>query len=168
MKKILCVFVCILFLAGCGNQSTKEVENKIPDFYGFGTDVYTVVNDVKICAKAEYTSFDKLVLTFTSPETVKDMQIICKDGECEVNLYELSFLISNEQLPFNSLCVCLKSCAESIKSATAENGYYSFVSNGYKCKLYVDDETKHFQKLAVNETDILFFENFKYYSGQDE
>lgn len=166
MKKILCIIVCILLLAGCGKNISKEVEYEIPDFNGFGADVYTVVNDVKICAHAEYVEFDNLTLTITSPESVKGMEIICKDGECKINLNELSFLISDEQLPFNALCVSLKNCVENIKTAVAENGYYTYTVNGYNCHLYVDDETKHFQKLSVNGTDALFFENFQYYSGQ--
>lgn len=168
MKRVILVFVFVLFLAGCQTQKNKELENEIPDFYGFSTDVYTVANDVKICAKAEYTSFNELVLNFTEPETVKDMQIICKDGECEVKLQELSFFVSRDNLPFNALCVCLESCGENIKSATNENGCYTFMSKGYKCELYVENETKKFQKLAINGTDVLFFESFEYYTGQSQ
>lgn len=168
MKKLLCVLVCILLLAGCNNNNAKEVENEIPDFNGFKTDVYTDVNGIKISAYAEYSVIDELVLTITSPESAKGMKIISKDGECKVDFQELSFSFSDEYLPFNAVCVSLKSCAENIKTATAENEYYSYSINGYNCHLYVDDETKHFQKLTVNGTDTLIFENFEYFTGQTE
>ena len=78
MKKILCIFICVLLFAGC-EKSPKEVENEIPDFYGFRTDVKTMVNDVNISANAEYTELGGLVLTLTSPESVKGMKIIIID-----------------------------------------------------------------------------------------
>ena len=70
MKKLLCIFICVLLFAGC--EKTKEAENEIPDYYGFTTEVETVVNDISISADAEFTENDKLVLTLTSPESVKE------------------------------------------------------------------------------------------------
>ncbi len=160
--------MCILLLSSCTSEKTKDAENEIPDFYGFTTDVYTTVNDVKICAKAQYVAFDTLTLTFASPETVKDMIINVKDGECEVTLHELSFLLPNDKLPFNALCVSLASCGENIKSATLENGCYSFMSGENQCQIFINEETKSFEKMVVNGVYTLFFENFTYNLGQSE
>ncbi len=155
-------------LSSCTSQKSKEVENEIPDFYGFTTDVYTTVNDVKISGKAHYIAYNTLTLTFTSPETLKDMKIIVKDGECEVTLHELSFSLSNESLPFNALSNAILSCGENVKSATYKSGIYSYISNENRYEIYADNDTKNFQKLVINGTDTLYFENFRYITGQSE
>ena len=105
MKKFLCIFICILLFAGC--EKTKESQNEIPDFYGFKTDVKTVVNDISITANAEFTEIDKLVLTLTSPESVKGMKISIKDNECTIDYHSLSFSVLLKSMPFDSLCVSL-------------------------------------------------------------
>ncbi len=155
-------------LAGCTKQKTKEVENEIPDFFGFTTDFETTVNDVKICGKAEYVAFNTLKMTFTSPETLKDIKINVKDGECEITLCELSFSMSCDSLPYKALPNLILSCGENIKSSKHENGVYSFVQNDNKCEIYAENETKHFQKLVVNGVDTIFFENFTYNLGQSD
>ena len=166
MKKILCVFVCILFLAGCGRINTKE--NIIPDFIGFRTDVKTTFNNVEISAYAEYDEIQGLSVTLKTPESVNGMKIMCKDGECKIDFHELSFVIPHKELPFSSFFVALESCAENIRISTYENGYYSYTVNGNMCQIYVDEETKKFVKLSVNGADMLFFENFEYVMGQTE
>ncbi len=155
-------------LAGCTKQKSKEVENEIPDFLGFTTEFQATVNDVKLCGKAEYVAFNTLTMTFTAPETLKDMKITVKDGECEITLCELSFSLPCESLPFKALPNVLISCGENIKSAKLENGFYTFVSNDNKCEIYVENNTKRFQKLVVNGADTIFFENFTYNLGQSE
>ncbi|MBR2954501.1 MAG: hypothetical protein IKC45_08975 [Clostridia bacterium] len=162
MRKILCILVMILLLAGCEKEKTKEYE--IPDFRGFKTDVYTVINDTKITGSAEFTELQGLVLTLTSPESLKGMEIICKDGECKTNLHTLSFSVLYENLPPNSLPTSLMACAESAKTAIYENGYYKFSVNGHTYQLYIDENG--FTKLSTDGNDILHFENFKYNMGQ--
>ncbi len=168
MKKLLCVFVCILLLSGCGKTNTKENKNEIPDFTGFSTDVKTTLNDVNISAGTQYSEVSGFLVTLNSPESVKGMKIMCKDGECKIDFHELSFVIPHKKLPLTSFFVALESCAENIKTATYENGYYSYNINGNACNLYIDEETKHFQKLSVNGEDTLFFENFQYVMGQTD
>lgn len=164
MKRILCVFMMILLLAGCEKEKTKEME--IPDFRGFKTDVYTEINDTKIMGSAVYTELNGLVLTLTSPESVKGMEIICKDGECKTNLHELSFSVSYKNLPPNSLPSSLMACAENAKTAVYENGYYKFIVNGYTYQLYVDENG--FKRLSTDGNDILHFQNFQYITGQTQ
>lgn len=167
MKRFLCIFICILLFAGC-QKNSKEVESEIPDFYGFRTDVKTIVNNVNISANAEYTELDKLVLTFISPESVKGMKMIIKDGECEILYHSLSFSVPVESMPFDSLCVSLNACAENVKTANRENDYYVYSSDGSTYHLYVDGETKHFKNIKVNENVIITFENFQFLTGQTD
>lgn len=166
MKRILCVFVCILLLSGCERINTKE--NEIPDFMGFRTDVKITFNNVEISAYTEYDEVQGLSIVLKKPESVKDMRIVCKDGKCKIDYQELSFSFSHKKLPYSSFFVALESCAENIKTSIYENGYYSYVVNGNICHLYVDEKTKNFVKLSVNETDMLFFENFEYVMGQTQ
>ncbi len=167
MKRFLCFFICVLLLTGC-EKSSKEVENEISDFYGFKTDVKTVVNNINISASAEYIEFDKLVLTLTSPESVKGMKISIKDGECEIEYQSLSFSVPLRSMPFDSLCVSLNACAENIQTAKYENGYYTYYSNGNTYRLYTDEKTKDFTKIKVNEKEIITFENFLFLTGQSD
>lgn len=165
MKKLLCIFICILLFAGC--EKTKESQSEIPDFYGFKTDVKTVVNDISITANAEFTEIDKLVLTLTSPESVKGMKISIKDNECTIDYHSLSFSVPIKSMPFDSLCVSLDACAQSVKTAEYHIDHYSYSYNGNTYNLYVDNETNHFKKITVNENEIITFENFQFIYGTD-
>ncbi len=167
MKRFLCVLICLLLLAGC-EKNSKEVENEILGFYGFRTDVKTVVNGINISAVAEYTETDKLILTLTSPDSVKGMTIKIKDGECEIEYQSLSFFVSVSSMPFDSLCVSLNGCAENFKTADYVNNYYSYSMDGYIYHLYVDKETNNFYKIMVNDNEIITFENFRFLNGHTD
>ena len=166
MKKILCIFVCVLLCAGC-QKNPKEVKNEIPDFYGFRTDVKTIVNDVNVSANAEYTELDGLVITLTSPESVNGMIIKIKDNECEVLYHSLSFFVPVNSMPFDSLCVGLNSCAKKAETATYQNDNYVYSYDGNTYHLYTDNETNHFQKISATENEIITFENFEFIYGTD-
>ncbi len=165
MKKLLSFLLCIFLLHGCENK--KEVENKIPDFYGFKTVINTTINDVKISAKAEYESFDKLVLTFSLPESVNGMQIVLENGEYTLTYDDLTFSLSKNSVPFSMVCEIVRACAEGIKSATYQDKIHIFSSNGHIYKL-TTDELNNFQKLVVDETYTINFENFEYIMGHTE
>lgn len=147
-------------------MNTKDNKNEIPDFLGFSTDVKTTFNNVDLWASATYNEITGLSVIMNAPESVKGMKIMCKDGECKIYFQELSFSITHKRLPFTSFFVSLESCAENIKSAIPENGCYLYNVNGNLCRLCVDEESKHFQKLSINGNDVLFFDNFQYVMGQ--
>lgn len=149
-------------------MNTKEGKNEIPDFIGFSTDVKTTLNTVDLQASATYNEITGLSVIMNAPESVKGMEIVCKDGECKVDFQELSFVFSHKKLPFTSFFVALESCAENVKASMAEEDCYSYNADGNLYCLYVDEETKHFQKLSINGNDVIFFENFEYVMGQTE
>ncbi len=164
MKRFLCVFICFLLLAGC-EKNSKEVKSEFPDFYGFKTEVKTTVNDVNVSAIAEYVEHSGLALTFTSPESVKGMKMSIKDGECEITMQSLSFVVPIQSMPYDSLCVSLNSCVENIRTAKYENGCYTYSKDGNTYHLYVDDKTKVISKIAVNEKEVVTFSNFCFSQG---
>lgn len=166
MKKLLCIFVCVLLCAGC-QKNPKEVKNEIPDFYGFRTDVKTIVNDINVSANAEYTELDGFVITLTSPESVNGMIIKIKDNECEILYHSLSFFVPVNSMSFDSLCVGLNSCAKNAKTAIYQNDNYVYSYDGNTYHLYIDNETNHFHKISVNENEIITFENFEFIYGTD-
>lgn len=165
MKKLLCFLLCIFLLHGC--ESKKEVENEIPDFYGFKSKINTTMNDVKISADVKYESFDKLVLTFLLPETVNGMKIVLENGEYTLTYDDLVFSLSEASVPFSMFCEMIKTCGNGIKSSTNQDNIYTFTSDGHIYKLMVDDTNK-FQKLVVDETYTVYFEDFQYIMGQTE
>ena len=71
-------------------------------------------------ANAEHDEVLGLSVTLMSPASVKDMKIVCKDGECKIDFHELSFVIPHKKLPFSSFFVALEACAENIKTASAK------------------------------------------------
>ena len=166
MKKLVCFLLCIFLLCGCENK--KEVENHIPDFYGFKSRVNTIINDVKISADVEYESFDKLVLTFLLPENIKNMRIELVNGDYIIEYDDLAFTISKENIPYNSICNIIMNCAENIKLATNNNGVYTFASKGQIYNVEIDMDTKSFKKVEVDKTCVIEFENFEYVMGHTE
>ena len=165
MKKLLCFLLCIVILQGCENK--KEVKNQIPDFIGFKTDVNTTINDVKISAKVEYTSFAQMILTFSLPESVNGMKIVFKNEEYAITYDDLTFSLSEGSVPFSMVCEMIKVCAENIKSASFMNDTYTFNLNNHIYKL-ITDEKGDFKKLTVDEMYIVYFENFEYIMGHTE
>ena len=165
MKKLLCFLLCVFLLHGC--EGKKEVENQIPNFLGFKTDVYTTINDVKISTRVECMSFNKLVLTFSLPESVSGMEIVFENDEYTLTYDGISFSVSENSMPFSGVCDALKTLAENIKYSTFQDDTYIFKSNGH-IYILTTDELNRFQKLTVDETYILEFENFEYIMGQTE
>ncbi len=168
MKKILCIFVCILLLGGCGKGNSKEVENEPADFGGFSCTVRTAVNEIEICADAKYIPYESLTFSFTSPEAVNGMTVNCKSGEYELQVKGLTFTVSGDKLPFSMMCRTLEDCLDKVQGTLPEKDLqtgatvYTYNSGTNICKLYVDSDTGAFKKLTVNGADTLIFENFAF------
>ena len=76
----------------------------------------------------------------------------------------LSF--SGEKLPFDMLCSSVENCLKNAMGKTPEekNGFlvYAYNAGGHLCSLYTEKESGTFVKLAVDGSDAVFFENFKF------
>ena len=172
MKKILCVFMCLIMLGGCSTLKIKEVKKEPLEISGFNTVIKSNVNDVQISANAEYIPFQSLNFTFNLPEAEKNMQILCNNGEYTVNMNKLSFTFTGEKLPFNMICRTLETCINSVQGVSPETDaetdllVFSYNAEGHICELYTEKDTKKFVKLKVDGNDLLFFENFEYRDKQ--
>ncbi len=172
MKKILCVLFSILLLGGCASK-TKDVENEPLSISGFTCTVRTTFNSLEIAANAEYSLNGTIQMEFTSPETVNGMQINCKDGEYTVRYKNLELAVNGDEMPFNMVCRGLDECINNAQGKTPEGDeageslVYSYTAEGHICKLFVNRETKAFEKISVDGFDTLFFENFTYIYGTD-
>lgn len=166
MRKILCIFVCLMLLGGC--EAIKEVEKEPLEISGFNTIVKSSVNNIEISAKVMYIPYKILTFTFMLPEAAKDMQVICTDGEYTINMNKVSFTFAGDKMPFNMLCRTLEACINNAHGATPEYKkegellIYTYSVDNHICKLYADKETKDFIKLNVDGKDVLLFENFEY------
>ena len=94
------------------------------------------------------------------------MKIAIKDSECEINYHSLSFSFPISSMPPDSLCAGLYACTNGVKTAEYELDRYSYSYNGYTYNLYVD-EANRFNKITVNENEIIIFENFQFIYGTD-
>lgn len=172
MKKILCVFMCLIILGGCNVEKIKDVKKEPLEISGFNTIIKSTVNNVQISANAEYVPYQSLNFTFNSPESVKDMQILCSNGEYTVNMNKLSFTFTGEKLPFNMICRTLETCINSVQYVSPETDaetdllVFSYNADDHICKLYTEKEIRNFVKLSVDGNDLLFFENFEYRDKQ--
>ena len=168
MKKILCIFLCLFMMGGCDVEKIKDVKKEPLEISGFNTVVKSYMNDVQISANVEYIPYKSMNFTFVSPETVKDMQILCSNGEYTLNMNKLSFTFTGEKMPFNMLCRTLETCINSVQGSIPETDadtdslVYSYNANGHICKLYTEKDTKNFAKLSIDGIDMLFFDNFEY------
>ena len=173
MKKILCIFLCLVMLGGCSGEKIKEVKKEPLEISGFNTVIKSNVNDVQISANVEYVPYQYLNFTFVLPEAVKNMQILCSNGEYTVKMNKISFAFSGEKLPFNMVCRTLETCISSVQGISPEKEpqtdllVFSYNADGHICKLYVEKETRNFVKLSVDGADFLFFENFEYRDKQN-
>lgn len=172
MRKILCIFICLILLGGCSFEKIKDVKKEPLEISGFNTVIKSNVNNVQISANAEYVPFQALNFTFNAPEAVKDMQILCSNGEYTVNMNKLSFTFAGDKMPFNMICRTLETCINSVQGVAPETDpqtdllVFSYNADGHICKLYAEKETRNFVKLSVDGADLLFFENFQYRDKQ--
>lgn len=173
MKKILCSLLCVLLLYGCTDLKSKDVENEPLSISGFTCTLRTTFNGIVITANAQYTLPDTIMMDFTSPETVNGMQINCTGGEYTVYYKELEITVNSKQIPFDMVCRGLEECINNAQGQipdseeTSESLVYSYTADGHTCKLYINRDTKEFQKIAIDGVDTLFFENFTYIYGTD-
>lgn len=174
MKKILCILFCILLLGGCTVNKSKDVETEPLEISGFRCVLRTTLNGLQITADAEYMATDTINVTFTAPETVKGMKINCKSGEYTVSYKNLELTVDSEKMPFNMLCRSLEECINKAQGTIAEKDenseslVYTYTAEGHVCRLFINPETKVFEKVTVDGIDTLFFENFEYIMGQTE
>ena len=173
MRKFLCVLFSILLLGGCASKS-KDVEKEPLSISGFCCVIRTTLNDIEITANAEYTASGTINVTFTAPATVNGMQINCTGGEYTVHYKNLELTVSGDKMPFAMLCRSLEECINNAqgtmpeKDENNESLIYTYTAEGHVCKLFVNPETKAFEKVSVNGIDTLYFENFKYIMGQTD
>lgn len=172
MKKFLCILFSILLLGGCTSK-TKDVEKEPLSISGFSCVIRTTLNDIEITANAEYLASGTINMTFTDPETVNGMQINCTGGEYTVHYKNLELTVSGEKMPFAMLCRSLEECINNAQGTAPEKDensqslIYTYTAEGHVCNLFVNPETKYFEKIAIDGIDTLFFENFTYVYGTD-
>ena len=172
MKKILCVFICLILLGGCSFEKIKEVKKEPLEISGFNTIVKSNMNNIRISANVEYVPYKYLNFTFNFPDALKDMQVVCSNGEDTIKMNKLSFSFASDKMPFNMICIALETCINSVQGVTPEKDaqtdllVFSYKADGHICKLYTEKETRNFVKLSVDGNELLYFENFEYRDKQ--
>lgn len=156
--------MCILMISGCQKEKTKEVEKEPFEFGGFKSTVHTIANDIKISADVNYVPFETLEFSFTEPQAFNGASVILNDGEYVLSAKGLTFTLPADKMPFSMMCNTLEYCLENVRGKTPETendaAFYSYEAGGHICRLYVNKDSKCFEKLSVDGIDTLFFENF--------
>lgn len=171
MKKFLCAFFALLLLCSCADLKSKDVEKEPLSISGFTCNLRTTFNGLNITANARYTLPNTFTLEMTAPETVKGMQINCIDGEYAVQYKGIELTVDGDKMPFNMVCRALQECINNAQGKTPERDekseslVYTYTGEGHTCQLFVNAETKAFQKITIDDVDALFFENFTYIYG---
>ena len=173
MKKFLCVFMMLLLLCSCTDLKSKDVENEPLSISGFTCVIRTTFNGIDVVSNAQYTLPNTIIMDFTAPETVNGMQINCTDGVYSVKYKKIELTVDGDKMPFNMVCKGIEKCINNAQGKTpkkdekTESLVYSYTSEGHTCQLFVNPETKAFEKITVDGIDTLFFENFTYMYGTD-
>lgn len=173
MKKFLCVFMMLLLLCSCTDLKSKDVENEPLSISGFTCVIRTTFNDIDVVSNVQYILPNTIIMDFTAPETVNGMQINCTDGVYSVKYKKIELTVDGDKMPFNMVCKGIEECINNAQGKTpqkdekTESFVYSYNAEGHTCQLFVNPETKSFEKITVDGIDTLFFENFTYMYGTD-
>ncbi len=163
MKKLLCICLCFMFLAGCAKKN--DVKKEPLNFSGFNAVITVEFNGIKISTDVSYNSANGYEFSFSSPKTLENIKISGKDGEFTLSGEKLTINLQGERLPPSMVCKALSDCISAVSGAypVTENGgtlEYAYSVENVPCTLYTD-ENKNFKKLTVGAQEFIF-ESFSY------
>lgn len=163
MKKLLCICLCFILLAGCVNK--QEVKTEPLTFSGFNAVINTNFNGITVSSNVSFDFADGYDFSFVSPETLKNLKISGKDGEFTLSGEKLTLSLQDGKLPPSMVCRAISDCINAVSGAyparrTDGTLEYAYTIDETSCVLYTD-ENKNFKKLLVGGQEF-YFESFSY------
>ncbi len=163
MKKLLCVCLCFVLLAGCAKKQDVKTEPLV--FSGFNAVVSTNFNGITISSSVNFDFANGYKFSFASPETLKNLTVSGKDGEFTLSNEKLTLSLQSAKLPPSMVCRALSDCINAVSGAYPvknRNGTleYAYTVDKTSCVLYTD-ENKNFKRLTVGSREF-YFDSFSY------
>ena len=148
MKKLLCVCLCFVLLAGCAKKQDVKTEPLV--FSGFNAVVSTNFNGITISSSVNFDFANGYKFSFASPETLKNLTVSGKDGEFTLSNEKLTLNLQSAKLPPSMVCRALSDCINAVSGAYPvknSNGTleYAYTVDKTSCVLYTD-ENKNFKR----------------------
>lgn len=163
MKKLLCICLCFILLAGCAKK--QDVKSEPLTFGGFNAVVNTDFNGITISSNVSFDFAKGYEFSFASPETFKNLTVSGKDGEFTLSGEKLTLSLQSTKLPPSMVCRAISDCINAVSGAyparkTDGTLEYAYTIDKTSCILYTD-ENKNFKKLLVGGQEF-YFESFSY------
>lgn len=164
MKKLLCICLCFILLAGCAKKQDNSKTEPLT-FSGFNAVVNTDFNGITISSNVSFDFANGYKFSFASPETLKNLTVSGKDGEFTLSGEELTLSLQSAKLPPSMVCRAMSDCINAVSGAyparkTDGTLEYAYTIDETSCILYTD-ENKNFKKLLVGGQEF-YFESFSY------
>ncbi len=164
MKKLLCICLCFILLAGCAKKQDNNKTEPLT-FSGFNAVVNTDFNGITISVGVSFDFANGYKFSFGSPETLKNLTVSGKDGEFTLSGEKLTLSLQSTKLPPSMVCRAISDCINAVSGAyparkTDGTLEYAYTIDKTSCILYTD-ENKNFKKLLVGGQEF-YFESFSY------
>lgn len=166
MKKLLCICLSLLFLAGCAKkEDVKSIKNEPLVLSGFNAVITTDFNGITISSNVSYDPAGGYSFSFNSPKILENLTVSGKDGEFTLSGESITLNLQSDKLPTSMICRALNDCVNAVSGAYPvkdEAGLfeYAYSVDQMPCVLYTD-ENKNFKKLLVGGQEFIF-ESFSY------
>lgn len=163
MKKLLCICLCFMLLAGCAKK--QDVKTEPLSFSGFDAVITTELNGISISSNVSYDFANGYKFSFNSPSSFKNLTVSGNDGEFTLSGEKLTLNLQSNKLPSSMICRALSDCVNAVSGAYPVRNNeglseYAYSVDKVPCVLYTD-ENKNFKKLLVGGQEFTF-ESFSY------
>lgn len=158
MKRLLCICLCFLALAGCAKK--QDVKAEPLTVSGFNAVVMTNFNGITISSNVSFDFAKGYEFSFSSPKTLENITVSGKDGEFTLTGEKLTLSLRGEKLPPSMVCRALYDCINAVSGAYPVKNSdgtreYAYSVDKVPCVLYTD-ENNNFKKLLVGGQEFIF------------
>ncbi len=163
MKKLLCICLCFMLLAGCAKKN--DVKTEPLTLSGFNAVITTDLNGIEISSSVNFDFANGYKFVFDSPKLLKNLTVSGKDGEFTLSGEKLTLTLQTDKLPPLMVCRAISDCINAVSGAypvKTDDGLfeYAYYVDNIPCRLYTDAD-KNFKKLIVGSQEFIF-KSFSY------
>lgn len=136
MKKYICGLICIVMaICACGCEK-KASSLSLANLYS--VTAHAQQEDFECAMSLARLGNNAWDVSFTSPDSIKDMNITYEDGNAKITYMELETTVSKEQIKFSSSCEFITLVLDDFSKGKEIE--FTKDSNNFFAKGKVDDE----------------------------